>query len=205
MTVGKITDIKPQARNKSRVSVYIDGRFCCGLEKITAALHRLKIGDEIEPEELENAVSESESASAFERAAKYLGVRPRTEKEIADYLSQKGYSETAVASAVEKLLVYGYVNDAEYCRMYVEAYKSKSGARKLEAELRQKGVPREIIEEELEKLDDQTADATRVAEKWLSSHSTDKRKLSAFLVGKGFRYDTVREVVGELCERFDAD
>ena len=45
--MGKITDIKPQARNKSRVSVYIDGRFCCGLEKITAALHRLKIGDEI--------------------------------------------------------------------------------------------------------------------------------------------------------------
>ena len=62
--MGKITDIKSQARNKSRVSVYIDGRFCCGLEKLTAALHRLKIGDEIEPEELEKAVSESEIGRA---------------------------------------------------------------------------------------------------------------------------------------------
>ena len=203
--MGKITDIKPQARNKTRVSVYIDGRFCCGLEKLTVALHRLKIGDEIEPEALESAIAESESASAFDRAAKYLGARSRTEKEIAEYLAQKGYSENAAKGAVEKLLQYGYVNDAEYCRMYVEAYRNKSGARKLEAELRQKGVSRDIIEEELARLDDQTADVLRLAEKWLSSHSPDRRKLTAFLLSKGFSYDDVRESLSELSECFDSD
>lgn len=50
--MGKITDIAEQRRNKSRVSVFIDGEFACGLDAVTAAAARIKIGDEITAEEL---------------------------------------------------------------------------------------------------------------------------------------------------------
>ena len=87
-TIGMatITDIKPQAKNKGRVNLYIDDRFYCGLEKLTALSCRLTVGDEIDPDRLSAAVAESECASAFEKAAKYLGLRPRTEREMRTYL-----------------------------------------------------------------------------------------------------------------------
>ena len=140
-----ITDIKPQQKSKSRVSVFVDGEFFSGLEKITAMEHRLKIGDEIDPDELTKAVRESECAAAFEKAANYLGARPRTKKEIRVYLAGKGYSDEVVISAVDKLCEYGYVDDAEYCRQYVSAYSRKFGSRRIEADLKSKGVDFNLI------------------------------------------------------------
>ena len=50
--MGKITEISPQARDKTRVNVYIDGAFVCGLSLETAVKHRLKAGAEIDGERL---------------------------------------------------------------------------------------------------------------------------------------------------------
>ena len=196
--MGKITDIKPQSRNKGRVSIFIDGRFFCGLEKLTALSHRLAIGDEIDTRQLAKAVFDSESAAAFEKAAKYLGMRPRTENEIRVYLGGKGYTQEVTAAAVDKLTGYGYIDDKEYCRMYIESYKHKSGARKIEAELLGKGIERDTVAEALDGLDSQTDAVTRIAEKYLFSHKADKRKLTAYLMNKGFDYDTVKEALGDM-------
>lgn len=199
-TIGMatITDIKPQAKNKGRVNLYIDDRFYCGLEKLTALSCRLTVGDEIDPDRLSAAVAESECASAFEKAAKYLGLRPRTEREMRTYLEQKGYAAQTVDSTVQKLASYGYVDDAEYCRIYVEEYKRKAGVRKLEADLREKGVPRRYIEDALAALEDQTDAAAALAEKYLRSHAPDYRKLTAYLLSKGFDYDTVKSALRAL-------
>lgn len=200
--MGKITDIKPQARNKSRVSLFIDGEFFCGLEKLTVLSCCLHIGDEVNPEKLAEASAESERTVAFDKAAHYLGVRPRTEKEMVTYLTGKGFSEQTVADTLRKLKEYGYIDDADFCRVYVEAYKHKSGVRKLEAELRNKGVAREIIDKALqeafEDTDEQAEAAKRLAEKYLASHKPDRRKVTAFLAGRGFDFDTIKDALREF-------
>ena len=198
--MGKITDIKPQIKSKGRVSVYIDDKFYCGLEKLTAALHRLKIGDEVDEDKLKEAVYDSECAAAFEKSAKYLGLRPRTENEIKTYLSGKGYSYDVINATVSKLCDYGYINDAEYCRVYVREYCIKQGARKIEADLRALGVEQRFIDEAISEMEDQTENVTRLAEKYLRSHAPDKRKLITFLLSKGFDYDTVKESVENINE-----
>lgn len=188
-----ITDIKPQQKSKSRVNVFVDGEFFCGLEKITAMERRLKIGDEIDPDELTKAVRESECAAAFEKAANYLGARPRTKKEIRVYLAGKGYSDEVINAAVDKLCEYGYVDDAEYCRQYVSAYSRKFGSRRIETDLRSKGVDFNLIEDALEELGEQSEEIRRIAEKYLCSHEYNERKLIAYLLGKGFDYDQIKE------------
>ncbi len=195
-----ITDIKPQAKNKGRVSLFIDDRFYCGLEKITALAFRLTVGQEIDPDRLTAAVCDSERASAFERAAKYLGARPRTKKEMADYLTGKGYTADTVDDTVRKLEEYGYIDDRAYCRLYVEEYKRKAGARKLAYDLQQKGVARSVVDQVLETLDDEqtAADVAALARKYLRSHAYDKRKLTAYLLGKGFAYDAVKAGLEQL-------
>ncbi len=196
--MGKITDIKPQVRNKNRVSLYVDGEFFCGLEKLTVLSHRLHIGDEVDTDTLKEATAESERTTAFEKAVQYLGVRPRTEREMRTYLSGKEFSADTVDATVEKLCNYGYVNDAEFCRMYIEAYGKKSGVRKLRAELRAKGVAGEIIDNALSEMNDRTDAVVRLAEKYLSSHARDKRKVYAYLMGRGFEYDTIRQALNDM-------
>ena len=36
--MGKITEISPQARDKTRVNVYIDGAFVCGLSSVSEGM-----------------------------------------------------------------------------------------------------------------------------------------------------------------------
>lgn len=193
-----ITEIKPQAKNKGRVSVYADGEFLCGLEKLTVLECRLHVGDEVDPERLREAVAGSEATAAFEKAASYLGARPRTEKEIHTYLSGKGYSPETVERVIGRLFEYRYLDDAEYCRIYIDTYRHKSGARKLEAELRAKGVARETVDSALEALEDQTEEVAHIAERYLRTHKPDKRKLTAYLLGKGFDYDTIKSALGNF-------
>ena len=82
--------------------------------------------------------------------------------------------------------------------MYIETYRHKSGARKLAAELWQKGVARELADEALQELDDQSEEVTRMAEKYLRSHSPDKQKLTAYLLRHGFAYETVKSALRAL-------
>ena len=205
--MGVITDIKPQAKNKGRVSVYIDGKFYCGMEKLTALAFRLAVGGEVDEQKLQDAIFDSECTSAFERAAKYLGSRPRTRKEITDYLAQKGYTSRATERTVGKLTEYGYIDDEAYCRTYIEKYKHKAGARKLENDLLHKGVPRAVVDRQLQEIDDgQTAEAIlALAQKYLRSHAPDRRTLTAYLLSKGFSYDAVKDALREIDLSDDTD
>ena len=98
--MGRITDIVRQKRNKTRVSIFIDEEFVCGLDEVTALSARLKIGDDIDENELKKVFFESELNSAFERAVGYLSVSPRAKKEIERYLTDKGYDAEIVAAAL---------------------------------------------------------------------------------------------------------
>ena len=49
--MGKITKIEDQ-KNKKRFNIFIDNAFFCGLIKEVAVLANLKVGKEIDEEEL---------------------------------------------------------------------------------------------------------------------------------------------------------
>lgn len=191
--MAKITDIKPQTKNKSRANIFVDGEYFCALEKLTVLEHRLKVGDEIDGDKLRAAIADSERTAAFDRAAKYVGLRPRTEKEMREYLTEKGYDEDTVDYVVEKLKSYGYIDDAEFCRVYIDYVSSRYGKRKIEADLKAKGVSREIIDAALEEADDQSEAVARLSEKYLRTHPPDMRKLIAYLMSKGFDYETIKK------------
>lgn len=204
--MGKITDIQKQKRNRTRVSVYIDGEFVCGLDEVAAAKSRLKVGDEITESELKAVVFESELNSAFERAVAYLGLAPRARKEIERYLVDKGYDRTVVTAALEKLDGYKYIDDRLYAESFIRSKSKKYGTYRLKAELKKKGIAQDIIDELLEDGGDDNVYA--VAQKYLRSHrACDKQKLKRFLAGRGFSWDSIDAAVSRLCDEgaFDTD
>lgn len=200
--MGKITDIQKQKRNRTRVSIYIDGEFVCGLDEVVAASARLKIGDEITADELKSVMEKSELNSAFERAVGYLSIAPRAKKEIYKYLLDKGYDKNIIMQTIDKLVAYHYIDDYLYAQTYIKSKSKKYGAFRISAELKQKGIAQSVIDE---LLDDASEDSiTTIAEKYLNSHkSADRQKLKRFLAGRGFSWDNINTVVAQLSSFFD--
>lgn len=200
--MGKITDIQKQKRNRTRVSIFIDGEFVCGLDEVAAASARLKIGDEITADELKSVMEKSELNSAFERAVGYLSIAPRAKKEIYKYLLDKGYDKAIIMQTIDKLVAYHYIDDYLYAQTYIRSKSKKYGSFRISAELKQKGIAQSVIDE---LMDDAPEDnITDIAQKYIRSHkSADKQKLKRFLAGRGFSWDSINSVVAQLSSELD--
>ena len=118
--MAKITDIMPQIKDKTRVNLYLDGKFYCGMDLVTVLSNRLKAGMEISEEELGEMQRLSEEERALTKAMHYLTGSIKTEKEVADYLAKKGYTPALIAAVVARLIDYSFLNDAEYAKEYAD-------------------------------------------------------------------------------------
>lgn len=84
----------------------------------------------------------------MEIAIRYLGTRPRTRQELTQRLRRSNVPERIAEATLDRLAELGYVDDAAFARWWGEQRDRHAprGRRMLEAELRQHGVPREVIE-----------------------------------------------------------
>lgn len=84
----------------------------------------------------------------MEIATRFLGARPRTRWELERRLQRSGVGETDVESTLARLGELGYVDDAAFARWWGEQRDRHAprGLRMIEAELRQHGIARDVIE-----------------------------------------------------------
>src|SRR5688500_13454196 len=152
---------------------------------------------------------------AMEMAARFLATRPRTRWELERRLRRGGVEEPVLAAALERLGQLGYVDDAAFARWWGEQRDRHAprGHRMIEAELRQRGVPREVIEEyrdmhaaperavEDEGLPANEPDRAREAlERHLRGRPipTDakaRHRIGMYMMRRGFDSDTVRATI----------
>lgn len=79
---------------------------------------------------------------------RFLATRPRTQWEVERRLRRAGIEEAEIAAVVDRLTALDYLDDAAFARWWGEQRDRHGprGRRMIEAELRQHGVPREVIE-----------------------------------------------------------
>ena len=199
----KITGLKVQARNKNRVNVYLDDEFAFGLVKIEAA--RLRLGQVLAAADVERLKQADSTETAYEKAIRFLGYRPRSEAEIRQYLKKQALTNERLGAVVERLKRAGLVDDAGFAGQWVEnraMFKPKA-KRALRAELRAKGVAAKEIEAAVAGVDEAKAArqlaAARAPRLMRSSQKLSKlefkRKLGEFLARRGFDYETISDAV----------
>ena len=196
-----ITDIKPQVKTPTRCSIYLDNVFYCGLELETVMRHRLKIGDQIEPERLDEIQMESECARALDKALSFITKSKKTQKQVKEHLYSKGYTEQTVASVIEKMNDYRFLDDGDYAETYARSYSKTKGKKLIEMELKKKGVSEEDMSLAIENIGDQTESAVKIAEKYLKNKTKDKPnmlKCYKYLLSKGFEYDVAKSAIERL-------
>ena len=142
----------------------------------------------------------------YNKALRFLSFRPRSEKEIRDYLQKKNSDPQTAQKIIDKLKEYNFINDKEFARLWFESrIKLKPRAiRVIKLELKQKGIEDELIDEIFDntKTDDKEL-ALVLAEKRFKRYAKEepqkaKEKMYRFLISKGFNYDTIKDVVDHV-------
>ena len=85
----KITDIKQAVRNENRVNIYVNGRYIFSLDVAQVVDMGVKIGRVISEEELADYKKASEFGKAYQRALEWVLMRPRSVRELKDYLKRR--------------------------------------------------------------------------------------------------------------------
>lgn len=189
----KITAITAQEKHKERVNLFVDGEFFAGVSLETALKLRLKVGDSVDETRLNEILKETERTEALQKAADYALKTLKTKRQVKDYLLKKGYSEDTVWQTVDKLKEYGYIDDKEYSKRFIESTSKTQGKRLIEYKLMMKGVRKEDIAAAYETAEtDDNASARALCEKYLRNKEKTKEnvlKAYKYLIGKGFSYE----------------
>ena len=195
----KVTALKLQSRNKSRVNVYVDGKFAFGLIKIAAA--QLAIGQELDAAAIERLQQVDEVGQAYERALKFLAPRPRSTVEVRRRLTTAQIPAAAIEAVIVRLTRAGLLDDKAFAGFWVEnraTFRPRS-KRALQMEMKQKGLPDEAVKEALAETDDASAAEAlarqRVRRLAGLEYQDFRRKLGEYLARRGFDYDTIQPVV----------
>lgn len=199
----EITAITPQAKDKTRCSIYVDGRFYCGLTLETTVKNRLKVGQSVTAEYLSEIQLESEKRTALDKALTHITATQKTEREVRSYLTKKGYLPATVEYVLDKLRGYDFVNDGEYAKAYVLSKSKKKGERLIEMELRSKGISDEAAKSALTCLDEESQEeaAKAVLTKYMRGKEVDMptlQKAYRHLMSKGFTYEVSRAALSSL-------
>ncbi|RME46963.1 MAG: regulatory protein RecX [Chloroflexi bacterium] len=203
---GTITRLVYQKNNRRRVNVYLDDSFAFALPDEEAA--RLSIGQYLSDDDIAGLRRRDQAAKAFDRAARLLAHRPRSQHEIETHLRKAGFDADAITHALERLRRLQLVDDRSFVDWWIDNRSrfSPRGVQALRHELREKGVAPELIERALQAVDEGhlavAAGAKRAARWQNESREAFFKKMFGFLQRRGFPYPVARQATETLWERY---
>lgn len=157
--------------------------------------------------------SDNDLQELLNKAFFYLKFRLRSKKEVRDYLLKKiekrHWSTTDVEKVIKHLEELNLINDKEFVRWFVD--QRNSGKPKsqfvLKGELLRFGIDRDLIDayfSENSQVEDDLA-LKALQRRWHRYNGLSKqerfKKAVAFLTGRGFSYETVKNAINKLEEK----
>ena len=153
------------------------------------------------------------------KSFRFLSYRPRSEKEVVEYLKKKisnfqfpiSNFKTAgeiIDSIIEKLKEQKFIDDTEFAKWWIEQ-RSKVKPKAIKFiifELKQKGIAKELIDEilndkEFEVISDFDK-ALELAKKRIKRYEKEEpkkayEKMVRFLASKGFEWEIIKKVIDQ--------
>lgn len=196
MIITQITGV-----NKSRYRVYLDGQFAFVVYKGELGRFRLAEGKEIEEESYRCIMEEILPKRAKFRCMNLLQSRDYTEKQLEEKLRQGEYPVQCIDEAVSYVKSYGYINDRNYAKTYIEYHIEDRSKARIETDLLRKGISKELIRDVFEELKEsgieqnETDMISALLQKkgYQAGNATvdERQKMYGFLFRKGFSADAI--------------
>ena len=172
------------------------------LEAVTDA--RLYVGMELDEEAFEALKRSTSKALDRQKALEMLSRRPYSRRELKDKLLRRGTDEQSVEDCIAWLDEHGFLDDGEYAGAVARHYTAKGyGAGRVKSELRRRGIERELADETLEALPENTEKIDAyIARRLNDPKDRDSvRKIGAALFRRGDSWEEIRAAL----RRFDTE
>lgn len=143
----------------------------------------------------------------FSKALNFISYRIRSKKEVYTKLKKEDVPEEHIDKIISKLEEDEYINDYKFAKTFFESKTriNKWSNKRIEYELIQKGISKDIINEFSSNFKElEFENAKDLVEKKLPQWERKfdgfklKNKVYTFLSSKGFDYNTIERVLGEL-------
>lgn len=211
--MAKIKSIR-RKRRSDRVAVHFEDADKLELPTEIAVRWQLRKGQQLSPEDLASLTAESMAWRCKEAALLLLSYRPRTEWEIGHRLRRKDFPEPVVEECVASLKRSGLLDDAAFADLAArDRLRARPvGRRKLEADLRARGVAgglaAQAADRAIDEADGSETDLARAAARKFRKRAGEdpmatRRRLYAFLGRRGFSAEATRQVVEETVSADD--
>ncbi len=203
----KITKIEYQKKNKERFNIYIDDEYGFAVDISILIKYSLKKGMELDDALIDEILLSEEEISVYNYGISVLSRYFKSEYELRLKMKNKGFKPQLIDNAISILKEHKYLDDERYCEMFIndKINISKHGVRKIKEALYYKGIDKEIIEEKIKCISAESEEERALLlgeKKLLNIKENDNRKkmskLSNYLLGKGFEYETVNKTLRKL-------
>ena len=139
------------------------------------------------------------------KAMSLLKYQDRTRKELKDRLSRAEFPEFITEGAISYVESFGYINDEEYVRRYMEYKSSNKSKIQIKMDLRKKGINAELLErifdeyeyEEDDVLEEQVR--KRIRQKGPVTRE-NFQKYYGYFARKGFNGTKILDLLRKYCE-----
>lgn len=141
-------------KNKARWQVDVDGEYWYILDAELILQYSLKTGLEVEEDFLGEVKEAAERRKARERAFYLLESREHSKKELTDKLC-RSVSYAIAKETADRMEELGLIHEDAYARRLAEYLinTKKRGPRRVRMEMRQKGIPEDLIDAALEAVE----------------------------------------------------
>jgi regulatory protein len=196
----KISKISQQIKNPDRASIFVDGKYSFSLNLSQLLEAKIKSGDEIDEAQVKAYKKLSQDGKLKQRALEWLIIRPRSAKELKDYLYRKKLEPEQINMWVKEFQNKKYQNDEAFAKWWIEQRRDKQrSSTSIRYELKTKAINDEIINGLMAENDyeDKKALKKLIFKKRQLAKFRDDQKLIEYLMRLGYHYSLIKEVLAE--------
>lgn len=168
--------------------------------------YRIIKGNAFTIHEMEQIKTSSEIAKYYQKVLHYIDFKPRTEKEVREYLNDSSLSENDINQIIKKLKTIHFIDDFRFAiRFTEELIRRKKGRFGIYQTLRQKGLESVYIEESLKQytLEMERNNALEVAQKAAKLYTSypikkQKQQIMQKLTSAGYGQEVIYTILNQL-------
>ena len=204
MANRKIIKIKRSTKYSDRIIIILDDKSVFRIPEDVFVLNILHEGDEVTKKEIQSYGKKMRLQEARDSANRLLGFRMRSIFEMKRRLKEKDFDQEEIDYTIQNLINKNFLNDEDFGRAFVKekVQNKKIGPRALKKEIFQHNLPTELMESLIQEVYDEYNPKAlielhlakkRIKKKTLINKK-DKKRLTDFLIRKGFYWDSIRDV-----------
>ncbi len=189
-----IQELKPSKHVEGRWLAVLEDGSILRIGEGEVVDFALYAGRELSDEEAERLQEAARRGEWKRKAIELLMRKPQSRKELGRKLLEWEASQEEAEAICDRLEELGYLNEAEYAGRIVRHYAAKGfGERKLRDELYRRGVPRELWDEALGQIEDNSEAINAFLEKKLKGSRDPKeiKRASDALARRGYGWEEI--------------